>query len=633
LQPRPEAPPSRHGWRRSGLAPRPIVWPGALLLGALVLGATVLAGCSAPPARPERGPGDALTLRTLDAGPVLGYANPFGGHTWLGIPYAAPPVGELRWRAPRPVTAWNGVRNALLPGEPCIQFGSPLGGVGPAGSRQGSEDCLYLNVYAPAIPPEALAGMRLPVMVWIHGGGNTVGHAAFYEGGVLASRENVVVVSINYRLGPFGWFVPPDGSTEEPTERSGNFGNLDTLEALRWVQRNAAAFGGDPGNVTVFGESAGATNALALLVAPAAVGLFHKVILQSNAYGLSPLPAADSLTGSSSVLRRLLVSTGKAADARAADAVARGMSPAEAAAFLRGLDPWTVYGGFRRDDGDFQTFPTVFGDGAVLRAGELPDLLADPALHHDVPVIVGSNRDENKIFMAFDPRHVRTVGGIPVGLRDPEGYDRLAKYRALLWKADAVDDLASLLARHGEPAYAYRWDWDEQGKAYGVVDLSRIIGAAHGLEIPFVFGHFDLGPQSGLIFGPANEGPRLDLSRRMMGYWAAFARSGRPGNGGRDDSPDWLPWRDDAGAARLMVFDTVAGGGTRMVDERVSRDTILARLDSEPLASTERCELFRATFRVRRDPWADEAWQRLAGGRCEGPRVSAPQPVPVASSE
>jgi para-nitrobenzyl esterase len=599
----------------------------------VLVAAALLAACSNPPAQPERTPGDAQTRRELTSGAVLGYANPFGGHTWLGIPFAAPPVGDLRWRAPRAPGAWSGTRNALLPGEPCIQFGSPLGGVGPAGSRQGSEDCLYLNVYAPALAASATADARLPVMVWIHGGGNTVGHAAFYEGGVLAARENVVVVSINYRLGPFGWFVPPAGSTDDPVDQSGNFGNLDTIEALRWVQRNVAAFGGDPSNVTVFGESAGATNALALLVAPGAAGLFQKVIIQSNAYGLSPPPKPDALTGYASVLRRLLVATGKASDVSAAEKMASAMPPVEAAAFLRSLDPWTVYGGFRRDDGDFQTFPTVFGDGVVLRAGELRELLSDPATHHDVPVIVGSNRDENKIFMAFDPRYVRTVGGIPVGLRDADDYDRVAKYRALLWKADGVDDLASVLARHGAPVWAYRWDWDEQGKAYGVVDLSRIIGAAHGLEIPFVFGSFDLGPQSGLLFDADNEGPRLDLSRRMMGYWAEFARSGRPGDGRQPGNPEWLPWRDDTGAARLMVFDTLRDGGTRMIDERVTRDELVARLDAEAIAPQQRCELFRDTFRMRRDPWADAAWKRIAGGQCAGERVSAPQPMPVASGE
>jgi para-nitrobenzyl esterase len=264
----------------------------------------------------------------------------------------------------------------------------------------------------------------------------------------------------------------------------------------------------------------------------------------------------------------------------------------------------------------------------VHRAGTLRDSLADPATHTDVPMIVGSNRDENKIFMAFDPRLVRTVAGTPVGLRDPEAYDRLARYRSALWKADGVDDLASLLSRHGAPVFAYRWDWDEQGRAYGVVDLSRILGASHGLEIPFVLGHFDVGPQSGILFHERNEKERLALSARMMRFWAEFARTGDPGKGlpgkGLDDpSVAWLPWSDEpSGARRLMVFDTPADGGIRMINERISRDSLLGQMEAEPLALAARCELFRETFTARRDTWADTAYQRFAGGQCPGERIN-----------
>jgi hypothetical protein len=139
-----------------------------------------------------------------------------------------------------------------------------------------------------------------------------------------------------------------------------------------------------------------------------------------------------------------------------------------------------------------------------------------------------------------------------------------------------------------------------------------------------VLGHFDVGPQSELLFDSDNEAPRLELSQRMMGYWAEFARSGQPGRGTAAGSPEWSPWRDDPGAARLMVFDTPAGGGLRMADERVTREEVLALMEAEPLDPAARCALFRATFRLRRDPWADEAWKRFADGRCEGERVPGP---------
>ena len=226
---------------------------------------------------------DKSLSRTTTSGEVVGFVGPYGSATWLGIPYAAPPVGDLRWRAPRPVSRWSGVREALVAGSPCVQYAGPFGGMENVsrGQPAGSEDCLFLNVYAPhASTPTS----RLPVMVWIHGGGNTVGHAGFYDGGHLAERENVVVVMINYRLGPFGWFrhaaLRADGTSD--LERSGNFGILDQIRALEWVRDNIAGFGGDPGNVTVFGQSGGGGKVSTLLAMPAARGLFHRAIVMSG---------------------------------------------------------------------------------------------------------------------------------------------------------------------------------------------------------------------------------------------------------------------------------------------------------------------------------------------------------------
>lgn len=600
--------------------------PGALRPMILLI-LLSLASCTRPAQPPASGV-DLSSVRTLASGEIVGFQNGSGGHSWLGLPYAAPPVGELRWRAPRPTAVWTGRREALAPGNPCIQYGSMLAGVGKPGSREGREDCLYLNVYAPRMQPADLGTSALPVMVWIHGGGNTSGHAAFYDGQVLAQRERVLVVMINYRLGPFGWFVPPenpqlDAESDDP-DLSGNYGSLDVLAALGWVRANAAAFGGDPNNVTVLGESAGGTNALALLVTPAAEGLFHRVIVQSLGFGFGSTPTADSPAAPGQILRRLLLDSGKAIDAAAADAMADRMTVAEQSAFLRSLDPWTLYGAYRRDDGDRYRIPTVFQDGRVIRKGDLRELLADPATHIDVPVILGTNRDEPKIFMAFDDRHVRKAAGLPYSLRDAEAYDREARYRSLVWKADGVDSIASILARHGAPAFAYRWDWDEQGKAFGFVDLSRIVGAAHGFEIPFVFGFFDVGPLSSMVFNDGNAAGRRALSEQMMSYWAGFARSGDPGRGSNGQGAPWTPWTDDPRAPRMIVFDTPNDGGIRMTPSDVSRDSVLAAMSREPLPIAARCALFRATFTNRRDDWAESAWQRFGEGGCVGARLAAP---------
>lgn len=588
-------------------------------------GILCLGACADVPETSSAAPDPATRVALAGQGPLIGTRNAAGGHSWLGIPFAAPPTGELRWRAPAPIEPWDETREALRAGSPCIQYGSPLGGVGEAGSRQGSEDCLYLNVYAPALEETARSSSRLPVMVWIHGGGNTVGHAAFYDGSVLAAREGVIVVTVNYRLGPFGWFMPPAGATDDPEEASGNYGNLDVLAALRWVQRHASAFGGDAENVTVFGESAGGTNALALLVMPAAQGLLDKMIIQSLGFGFSPIPQDDSPMSTRQILERLLVTSGRAASAADAPSVASSMSPAAQLAFLRSVDPWTVYGAYRPARSEWDRIPTVFQDGHVLRRGEVRDLLADPATHLDVPVILGTNRDEPKIFMAFDPRHVRRFAGLPVALRDPAGYDREARYRARLWTADGVDSIADRLAEHGAPAFAYRWDWDEQGEAFGLIDLSRIVGAAHGLEIPFVLGTFDLGPQSELLFHDANAPARLALSERMMAYWAQFARTGTPNADAPADPTfaSWLPWAPGPTGARRLVFDTPSDGGIRMESGQLTRESVVAEMARETLSVSDRCALFQATFRNADDPWADAAWRNFQDGACVGTRLTS----------
>src|SRR5262245_2106414 len=213
---------------------------------------------------------DPATRRTTAQGVVVGSLGSEGTHAWHGIPFAQPPVGALRWRAPLPAKPWDGVREALADAPQCAQPPPILGGDANPDGSSGSEDCLYLNVFAPAFAPDAVptGDERRPVMVWIHGGGNSIGGASLYDGGFLAAAHGVVLVAVQYRLGPFGWLRHaslrggPDLSAED---RSGNFGTLDLIEALRWVKRNAAAFGGDPERVTVFGESAGGRNTFTML--------------------------------------------------------------------------------------------------------------------------------------------------------------------------------------------------------------------------------------------------------------------------------------------------------------------------------------------------------------------------------
>ena len=590
---------------------------------------TVLTGCDllqAPPL-PEANRIAPESIRELRTGAIAGFENTAGGHTWLGIPYAAPPVGPLRWRAPRLPQAWSERRDALKAGNPCIQYGSPLGGVGQAGEPAGDEDCLTLNVYAPAISNEQAPKETLPVMVFVHGGGNTIGHAAFYDGSVLAQQERVLVIMINYRLGPFGWFIPPGApltsqslATVDALDRSGNYGILDIIAALKWVQDNARAFGGDPNRVTVFGESAGGTNVLALLVSPLAKDLFHGAIIQSLGFGFSTLPGPSSPYSTSQILARLGLSEGASADD------------------LRALDPWTIYAAFERSSNEWQRLPTVFQDGLVVPQGDTVALLSNPDTHHDVPVILGTNRDEAKIFMAFDPRHTRKFAGLPYSLKDPLSFELESRYRARLWAADGVDTLATPLAV-GAPSFAYRWDWDEQGKAFGLINLSQLLGAAHALEIPFVTGHFSVGSQTGLLFHEDNAEGRQTLSRQMMGYWAEFARHGAPrAAGGVEGAIKWEAWPAEETSqsatpitARRLIFDTPDGGGLRVSTERLTRERVAAEIFEEPIDYAAQCALFRATFRNAEDPRADALWATLSAQRCSGPRWLAPDTPPLNS--
>ncbi|MEM1412545.1 MAG: carboxylesterase family protein, partial [Pseudomonadota bacterium] len=251
-----------------------------ILLAILLFGAMTLFGFGAywwtDDPRPGAYAADPSSQRNTPQGKVVGFDAGFGAHGWLGIPYAAPPDGDLRWRAPRPVRPWSEPLQALQAGAPCPQIGGPLADVARSayGDVVGDEDCLTLNIYAPYHPPGELEelGISYPVMVWIHGGGNTIGYGADYDGSRLAAKHAVVVVTINYRLGVLGWFNHPAiiGTANDPADASGNFGLLDQIAALRWVQDNIAYFGGNPEQVTVFGESAGGINAFALLASPPA---------------------------------------------------------------------------------------------------------------------------------------------------------------------------------------------------------------------------------------------------------------------------------------------------------------------------------------------------------------------------
>lgn len=552
---------------------------------------------------------DQSSRRITRGGEVIGFRGSYDNHAWSGIPFAKPPVEALRWRAPRRPEPWTGIREALAPGSLCVQFASPFGGrEGRPGEVVGSEDCLYLNVAAPRFEPDAIpkGDKSLPVMVWIHGGGNTIGEGAFYNGGNLAVSQNVIVVTFNYRLGPFGWFRHPalggEGSTAE--DRSGNFGTLDMVRALEWVHENIASFGGNPNNVTIFGESAGGTNVFTLLVSPKAKGLFHRAIVQSGSPFTDTVQSGENLTddqepghaySSGEILLKLLVADGKATDRDAAKTQLANMSGEQVRSYVRGKAVATIMAQYQSQlAAGMIDMPKLFRDGIVLPSEKIVDRLAQKDDYNAVPTMLGTNRDENKLFMFMDPKMVRKILWLIPQARDPRWYQLSAEYLAKMWKANGVDiPAAALRAAQGPSVFGYRFDWDEEPTILGA-ELSQLVGAAHGFEIPFVFGHFDLGKQGNVIFTKENEAGRQQLSAAMMSYWAQFAYTGSPGRGRNGDLPEWSSWSEGADAPKYLVLDTQAGGGLKPAGETWSRQAVIDAIDNDSrfVDQRERCSMF-----------------------------------------
>ena len=582
------------------------VFRKAFGFGAFAVLSLLVVRCASTPDRvmPQ---GTPESLRQTAGGAIVGFEGQYGSHVWLGIPYAKPPVGELRWRAPQTPDAWQGTREALAFGSSCMQFASALGGDDSAspGTPVGSEDCLYLNVYAPAAAPDAVpeGDERHPVMFWIHGGGNTIGTSSFYDGGNLAASEKVVVVTINYRLGALGWFRHPAlfaGATQ--AERSGNFAVLDMIQALGWVRDNISAFGGDPDNVTIFGESAGGHNVVMLMASPLARGLFHRAIVQSGGTWSVEVEAATNFldetppgeeNSAQEVALRLLGGGGERDVARQTVA-ALGEETIERR--LRGVPAETLLGAYTSGEIGMYDLPKPMRDGVVLPSESLDSLFDEPGGLAPVPVMFGTNRDENKLFLYLDPTHVRRWFGVFPQVRDEERFFLTAEYQSRSWKATGADELAIALTAQGrDDVFVYRFDWDEEASILWA-DLGELLGASHGFEIPFIFGHWNLGREGRYLYDENRLEGRNALAAAMMSYWAEFARSGDPGRGRRGDLPRWAAWNPEVLDEKFIVLDTQADGGPRMSGDVVTSERLLAELKADPRLSSDelRCEVLGA---------------------------------------
>lgn len=575
-------------------------WHRAVLTAAIMLTGCGLGAGSRPVDEPEADP---ATRREIAQGVVIGTEGREGAQAWYGIPYAQPPVGDLRWRAPRPAAGWTGTFEALDFSQRCPQFAGGKDPEGEEGEIVGSEDCLYLNVWAP--PGHEPDGEALPVMVWLYGGGNVSGWAGQYEMGRLAARQDVVVVSLNYRLGPLGWFAHEAirDTAEVPLDATANFANLDSVLALEWVRDNIAAFGGDPDRVTIFGESAGGVNVAVLLAAPQASGLFHRAIMQSGSLSTHSMQEAEYGPPSED-LRRGHSSREAIAVLAETDAVDPASMPAsELAAWLRGQSAETILATYRRlrqeqagalDFGGYDSID-VARDGIVIPERGLEATLADPALFNAVPVITGTNRDELRGLGFFDGSQMNNFGPLAYWPDDWDYYEAYGDYPSRIWRASSVDEPAEAMSAAGhEGVYAYRFDWDEQGTLL-FTDVSRLIGAAHAIDLGFVTGNFEdpVSDLLGLYFRNANRRGREILSAQMMSYWSEFAATGDPGQGRHGELPDWPSWDENAGGGSVQLLDTPDGGGIRTLQNPVTVETVLDELEVDPRlqSAQQRCSI------------------------------------------
>ncbi len=472
-------------------------------------------GTPVPPSGYAAGTWNGGTLVSTKYGLVSGLKDRENTIAWKGIPYAQAPVGELRWKAPREPESWKGVRRTRSFGNAAVQRMPFIGYIG-------SEDCLYLNVWR----PDTKEG-KLPVYVYVHGGGNTLGMASMpeYHGYAVANRSEMVYVSINYRLGVFGWFRNPGSEKGDASEdSSGNYGTLDIIRSLKWIRDNISAFGGDPEKVTISGESAGAMNILSLLASPLAKGLFHGAIIQSGSATMPSLLDADK--AALDFLGRLLVKDRKAETLDAAEAVISSMPSGEIRDYLAKKTPRQLMAVLKARSGGFGmlNYPTIYPDGFVLPAQGYKSF-TDGSYAVKVPIVIGTNKDEVNLFLSMARNN---------GLSS-DAYEKLARSRTDSWRYRGADAVADALAVQADqpPIYSYRFDWgspDASGKSPMPGSMGTRLGAFHSIEVPFFLGT-DVNSvifATGNYYTEKNKAGRRDLSAAIMDYLASFARTGNP---------------------------------------------------------------------------------------------------------
>lgn len=501
--------------------------------------------------------GDSVVV-TTQQGRLRGSLNPDGSALFLGIPYAAPPVGGLRWKAPQPPVNWTGIRDATAFGPSCMQINW---GWNAAAAKNMSEDCLYLNIVTPSLDP----AHPLPVLFWMHGGANYNGSGSSQVRGETLTRHGLVLVTINYRLGVFGFLALPELAGESAHHSSGNYGLLDQIAALRWVQKNIAHFGGDPRKVTIGGQSAGAIDTGMLLASPEGKGLFAGAISESGG-AISPVPVLPSLHEAEARGKAFAASAGAPAGHRQIAA-------------LRAMPARRILEAGRRFTApDKEGVPTRSGPSLDVDGWVLPEqpaaLVREGAVNH-VPYLIGSNVQE----FSFTRSSVVRPGSEPAGAlrkRIRQDFGRQAPAAIAFYGLDRSDrppadpllgtvgtqlmtDIyfrcpaviaSGWLAAKGLTVWEYRFERPLPGFA----------STRHSGELPYVFGSAQKpgAKVMGATFGPQDA----RISRQMQGYWTNFIKTGDPNGPGLPQWPRYT--RAAAGVLRFTSHGPVPARSSRL---------------------------------------------------------------------
>ena len=498
-------------------------------------------------------------------------------YVFKGVPYAQAPTGDLRWKAPKDTLVSNEVIDATEFKSECIQPASESF-ISNWNVSVGDEDCLYLNIYVPKNQTE-ISKNKFPVMYWIHGGSNIWGSGDFYDYSKLATSQQVIVVTINYRLGLFGWFSSEHlRNTSEGLDKSSNFGQLDLIKGLEWVNENIASFGGDTKNVTIFGESAGGHNVFTLLASPLADGLFHKAISQSGYVSSYSQDFAENVSelSSKNIFKddiKFLVDDQDIAD------------------YLRSLSSEEIYQRYKKtaDEHVYPITPITIRDGIVVPEKGIYESLEN--IDEDLVVVAGTNKDEMNFWYIRSDYFYNSTGEIILRLKKSE--DNLkswVKYRSDIWRFKGAEEPLRRMSKSNDNLYSYRFDWDEQSDSSFAGNYALFVGAAHGMEIPFLTGDFDLGPITfyvkPFLFPDSSTEGRLALSDLMMSYWGNVAKYGNPSEFVK--GPKWENFTSDQN--QLLILDSTTSGNLGMQTIPVIPDSLLSTIESDSaLEIKERC--------------------------------------------